>query len=97
VTGLVRALAAELGIHSIRVNAVNPATVDTTMVGPPFKARLAEAIEENPAAAGIFSKSLPITAAECIDISNAVLYLASEEARYVTALSMAVDAGSSQF
>jgi SDR family mycofactocin-dependent oxidoreductase len=97
VTGMVRALAHELGQHNIRVNAVNPATVDTIMVGPDFKAHLNEAIAENPAPAGIFNKSLPITAAEPIDISNAVLYLASDESRYVTALSLSVDAGNSQY
>ncbi len=97
VTGMVRALAHELGQHNIRVNAVNPATVDTVMVGPDFKAHLSEAIAENPAVAGIFNKSLPITAAEPIDISNAVLYLASDESRYVTALSLSVDAGNSQY
>jgi NAD(P)-dependent dehydrogenase (short-subunit alcohol dehydrogenase family) len=67
------------------------------MVGPDFKAHLNEAIAENPAPAGIFNKSLPITAAEPVDISNAVLFLASDESRYVTALSLSVDAGNSQY
>ncbi len=97
VTGMVRALAHELGQHNIRVNAVNPATVDTVMVGPPFKAVLADAIAENPGPAAMFTKSLPIDAAEPIDISNAVLFLASDEARYVTAVNFSVDAGNSQY
>ncbi|ODU07074.1 MAG: 3-ketoacyl-ACP reductase [Pseudonocardia sp. SCN 72-86] len=97
VTGMVRALAHELGTHNVRVNAVNPATVATEMVGPSFKAVLEEAIEENPGPAGIFTKSLPITAAEPVDISNAVLFLASDESRFVTALSLSVDAGNSQY
>jgi NAD(P)-dependent dehydrogenase (short-subunit alcohol dehydrogenase family) len=97
VTGMVRALAHELGEHNIRVNAVNPATVDTAMVGPSFRAVLSEAIAENPRPAAIFTKSLPIDAADPVDISNAVLYLASDESRFVTALSLAVDAGNSQY
>jgi (+)-trans-carveol dehydrogenase len=37
--------------------------------------------------------SLPIPWVESIDISNAVLFLASDEARYVTGTTMLVDAG----
>ena len=97
VTGMVRALAHELGVHNVRVNAVNPATVDTEMVGPTFKEALTEAIADNPGPAGIFTKSLPIAAADPVDISNAVLFLASDESRFVTAHSLAVDAGNSQY
>jgi SDR family mycofactocin-dependent oxidoreductase len=97
VNGLVRALAHELGVHNVRVNAVNPATVDTEMVGPTFKQALDEAIAENPGPAGIFTKSLPIAAADPLDISNAILFLASDESRFVTAHSLAVDAGNSQY
>jgi SDR family mycofactocin-dependent oxidoreductase len=97
VTGMVRALAHELGVHNIRVNAINPSTVDTEMVGPSFRSVLSEAIAENPGPAGIFTKSLPIDALDPADISNAVLFLASDESRFVTALSMAVDAGASQY
>ena len=36
---------------------------------------------------------MPITAVEPVDISNAIVFLASDEARYVTGQILAVDAG----
>jgi NAD(P)-dependent dehydrogenase (short-subunit alcohol dehydrogenase family) len=42
----------------------------------------------------IFMNSLPVELVDPEDISNAVLFLASDEARYITGLTMTVDAGS---
>ena len=45
----------------------------------------------------MFTNMLPVEVTEPVDISNAVLFLASDEARYVTALTMTVDAGNTQY
>ena len=91
VVGLCRSLANELAGHHIRVNTVHPAGVDTPMVTG------AETIEpfisRNPELGAIFTNGMPVEALEPRDVSNAVLWLASEEARYVTGAALTVDAG----
>ncbi len=90
--GVMRTLANELATHSIRVNSVHPTGVDTPMlVG---MAGLPERIESNPDVRSIFLNSLPVDVIAPEDVSDAVLYLASDESRYVTGLTMTVDAGS---
>ncbi|NYE18151.1 mycofactocin-coupled SDR family oxidoreductase [Microbacterium immunditiarum] len=98
VVGLMRTLALELAPHMIRVNSVHPTVVDTPMVNNDATYRLFRPDLENPtaedfkeAAAGI--NALPIPWVEAVDISNAVLWLASDEARYVTGVPLPVDAG----
>jgi SDR family mycofactocin-dependent oxidoreductase len=95
VTGLARAFAHELAQHNIRVNSIHPTGVETPMgeMGSAFPDLLAG----NPRLAGMMTNSLPIEATQPVDISNAVLFLASDEARYVTALAMTVDAGNTQY
>jgi SDR family mycofactocin-dependent oxidoreductase len=96
VTGLMRALAAELAPHMIRVNSVHPTTVDTPMVQNPALYEvfgMPGASREQVAEAFKPLNSLPIPWVDPIDISNAVLFLASDESRYVTGLTMTVDAG----
>ncbi|SDH61988.1 mycofactocin-coupled SDR family oxidoreductase [Pseudonocardia oroxyli] len=99
VTGLMRSLAVELAPHDIRVNSVHPATVDTPMVANEVTYRaftngLPNPTREQAAAAmrGLHALDIPWT--EPRDISNAVLYLASEEARYTTGTTMVIDGGS---
>src|ERR1700689_4530901 len=91
VVGICRSLANELASHHIRVNSVHPAGVDTPMVtGPetiePFLSR-------SPELGAIFTNGLPVEALDPRDVSNAVLWLASEEASYVTGAALTVDAG----
>jgi NAD(P)-dependent dehydrogenase (short-subunit alcohol dehydrogenase family) len=50
-------------------------------------------LERHPTLGPIFWNALPVKFVEPQDISNAVLYLASDESRYVTGLSLTVDAG----
>jgi SDR family mycofactocin-dependent oxidoreductase len=95
VTGLARAFAHELAEHNIRVNSLHPTGVETAMgemaaVYPPL-------LEKHPRLGGMLTNSLPIDVTQPRDQSNAVLFLASDEARYVTALAMTVDAGNTQY
>lgn len=100
VNGLTRSLALELAQESIRVNAVGPTNVDTPMIMNPAvfellapdlapEARTKEVIADRFAA----TMAMPIPWVEPVDISNAVLWLASDEARYVTGIFLPVDAG----
>jgi SDR family mycofactocin-dependent oxidoreductase len=96
VAGMVRVLTNELGPHNIRVNAVNPGRVDTDMIGLGFQREFEAAIATNPTLASAFRKSLPMASADPADISDAVLYLASDESRFVTGLFLSVDGGGAQ-
>jgi SDR family mycofactocin-dependent oxidoreductase len=91
VVGICRSLANELASHRIRVNTVHPAGVDTPMVTG------AETIEpfvsRSPELGALFVNGLPVEALAPRDVSNAVLWLASDEARYVTGAALTVDAG----
>jgi SDR family mycofactocin-dependent oxidoreductase len=89
--GIARSLANELATHRIRVNTVHPAGVTTVMSAS--LGGLMPLLEQNPDLGPIFMNSLPIDQVEPIDVSNAVLFLASDEARYVTGLEFTVDAG----
>jgi SDR family mycofactocin-dependent oxidoreductase len=100
VVGLMRTLALELAPDMIRVNSVLPTTVNTEMIqnaaayallAPdlPEQDRTKEWLRERFQALN----ALPIPWVEPVDISNAVLWLASEEARYVTGVALPVDAG----
>lgn len=97
VVGLMRTLALELAPHMIRVNSLHPTQVDTPMIqnqetwtlftGKPDGTR-----EEF----GVVSGSaipLPIPWVESVDVSNALLFLASDEARYITGVPLPVDGG----
>ncbi len=95
VNGLGKAFAAELAEHSIRVNTLHPTGVDTVM--GQMGAAYPPLLEKNPRIGGMLTNMLPIDVTEPRDQSNAVLFLASDEARYVTGLSMTVDAGNTQY
>jgi SDR family mycofactocin-dependent oxidoreductase len=97
VVGLMRTAAVELAPYNIRVNSVHPTTVDTPMVAnePVYGLFLGvESATRSEAEAGMKAMhALPVPWVEAIDISNAVLWLASDEARYVTGTTQVVDAG----
>ena len=98
VVGLMRTLAAELAPHMIRVNSVHPTGVDTTMIQNEALRRLLRPDIEHPTreqAGEWFAAThlLPVPWVEPRDISNAVLFLASDEARYITGVTLPVDAG----
>jgi (+)-trans-carveol dehydrogenase len=98
VVGLMRTLAQELAPYMIRVNSVHPTSVNTPMImnEPAFRLirpDLANPQPEDLGAAFIGLNALPIPWVEPVDISNAVLWLASDESRYVTGVTLPVDAG----
>ncbi|MDI1289172.1 MAG: mycofactocin-coupled SDR family oxidoreductase [bacterium] len=90
--GVANALANELAIHHIRVNTVHPAGVNTPLITQ-NRGSLEPMIANNPDLGPVFMNALPVDLLESIDVSNAVLYLASDESRYVTGLQLKVDAG----
>ena len=81
----------ELAGHHIRVNTVHPAGVDTPMVTG--RETLEPFVSRSPELGAIFTNGLPVEALDPRDVSNAVLWLASDEARYVTGAAVTVDAG----
>jgi SDR family mycofactocin-dependent oxidoreductase len=102
VVGLMRSLANELAPHGIRVNSVHPTNVDTPLiqnaaVASAFRPDLDRApSREEFADAAKTMNMLDIPWVEPVDIANACLFLASDEARYITAVTLPVDAGSTQ-
>ncbi len=91
VVGIARTMANELARHNIRVNTVHPTGVDTPM-GTGLGG-LEPLLNRDPNLGPIFMNTLPVEMVDPRDISNAVLFLASDEARYVTGLEFTVDAG----
>ena len=91
VVGIARTMANELASHKIRVNTVHPTGVDTPMGNG--LGGLEPLTNRDPNLGPIYLNTLPVETVEPRDISNAVLFLASDEARYVTGLEFTVDAG----
>jgi (+)-trans-carveol dehydrogenase len=98
VVGLMKSLALELAPHSIRVNSVHPTTVNTDMILNDTTYRLFRPDLDAPTvddASEAFTQlnALPTRWVEARDVSNALLFLASDEARYITGVALPVDAG----
>ena len=93
VLGLMRSLAQELAPYNIRVNAVIPTGVNTPMI---HNAAMDKFVAENPAMMANLSNMLPIPEVQPVDISNAIVWLCSDAARYVTAIALPIDAGFTQ-
>jgi SDR family mycofactocin-dependent oxidoreductase len=99
VVGLMRTLALELAPHSIRVNSIHPTNVDTPMIMNQatfklFRPDLDEPNRDDFEQAALAMNALPVAWVDPVDISNAVLFLASDEARYITGVTLSIDAGS---
>ena len=90
VVGLMRTLARQLGPHSIRVNTVHPGGVGTAMSTNDSMRRF---LVENEAFANSVTNVLPVRMVEPLDVSNAVVWLGSDAARFVTGVTLPVDAG----
>ena len=99
VVGVMRSFAVELGQHMIRVNTVNPTHVSTPMIMNEGTWKLFRPDLENPGPEDMapicqMFHTLPIPWVDPVDISNAVLFFASDESRYITGVTLPVDAGS---
>lgn len=90
VVGLMRSYANMLAPHSIRVNSVHPGAVDTPMIVNEGFGALAAA---HPDELSKLAHLMPVEMLETVDISNAILWLCSDEARYVTGVTLPVDGG----
>jgi SDR family mycofactocin-dependent oxidoreductase len=93
--GIAKTMANELAQHSVRVNVVHPTGVLTELTNG--LGHISELIEANPLFNGTFQNALPVARVEPADITSAVLHLASDDARYVTGIEYAVDAGNTGF
>jgi NAD(P)-dependent dehydrogenase (short-subunit alcohol dehydrogenase family) len=90
VVGLMRSYANALAPHRIRVNSVHPTGVNTPMVVNDVMQQWPAA---DPSVADAMTNALPVDMVEPVDISNAILWLVSDDARYVTGVTLPVDAG----
>ena len=90
VIGLMRSWANYLAPHMIRVNSVAPTTVRTPMAGG---GDIQGILKHSPELAGSLLNAMPVDAVDPMDISNAILWLVSDDARYITGTVIPVDAG----
>lgn len=105
VVGLMKAFSNELAPYRIRVNTVHPTGVDSPGMGREGWRTALPILQKNPMAMSGAANTLPdldadpqqpyapVPGLNCVEISNAVLWLASDEARYVTGVQLPVDAG----
>jgi SDR family mycofactocin-dependent oxidoreductase len=97
--GYVEQMALHLAPRFIRVNAVHPTNVNTHLLHNDglysmFRPDLEKPTREDVIPAFTYFQAMPIPYVEPVDISNLVLFLASDEARYITGQQIRVDAGS---
>lgn len=98
IVGLMRTMANELAPHRIRVNTVHPTNVDTHMIQNPgtwgmFAPDDPEPTQEKAMPGFMSLNALEVPWIDPVDIANAVLFLSSDEARYVTGVALPIDAG----
>ena len=90
VVGLMRAYANSLAPHQIRCNTVHPGGVNTPMV---VNDGFSQFMEAHPDAGSTFVNPMQVSLLDPSDISNAIIFLCSEEGRYITGVTLPVDAG----
>jgi SDR family mycofactocin-dependent oxidoreductase len=88
--GLMRSCANWLAPHSIRVNTVHPTGVNTPMI---MNEVMSAQLAKNSGQAGKLANLMPVPYVESIDVSNAIAYLVADSGRYVTGVTLPVDAG----
>lgn len=97
VTGMTRAFAAELGKHRIRVNSVHPGAVNTPMGSGDMVSAIQRTNESNPPLAAMGTPFLPQWSVDAEDIADAVVFLASDQAKFITAEHLSIDLGAQYF
>jgi SDR family mycofactocin-dependent oxidoreductase len=97
VRGMAKAFAAELGKHNIRVNSVHPTGVATPMGSGGMAAELMAAIGGDERLGAMFMNMMPVDITQPEDVADTVLFLASDESKYITAHEIAPDAGVTEF
>jgi SDR family mycofactocin-dependent oxidoreductase len=92
--GLMRVYANLLAQQNIRVNSIHPSGVETPMINNEFTQQWLTrlAAEENSPGFGA-GNALPVAILQADDIANAVAWLVSDQARYITGVTLPVDAG----
>ena len=93
IVGLMRAYANFLAQYKIRVNSVHPAGVDTPMIDNDFTRSWLDGMAQQEHGGPDMGNALPVEVLQAEDIANAVLWLVSDAARYVTGVALPVDAG----
>jgi len=85
IVGMTEALAVELAPYNIRVNAISPGMIDTPMIDP---------IKKDPQQEkGILARIPMHRVADAQEVSNLVLFLASDESSYMTGSTVVIDGG----
>ena len=97
VTGMTRGFAAELGKHGIRVNSVHPGGVNTPMGSGDMMSAIERTNASNPKLALMGTTFIEPAWAESEEIADAVAFLVSDQARFITAEHLSVDGGSQYF
>ncbi|MGW4340157.1 mycofactocin-coupled SDR family oxidoreductase [Rhodococcus koreensis] len=97
VTGMTRAFAAELGKHNVRVNSIHPGAVATPMGSEDMITALQRVTETNPTLGIMGTPFLPQRAAEPNEIADTVLFLASDDSRYISGEHISIDGGAQYF
>ena len=91
VVGLMRSYANILAPHSIRVNTRAPDRRPHAHGGQ--RGDAGSSCEPDPPMGQAMANALPVDMVEPVDISNAILFLVSDDGRYVTGVTLPVDAG----
>lgn len=97
VRGMAKAFAAELARHNIRVNSVHPTGVSTPMGSGGMQAEINAAIAGDQRLGAMFLNMMPVDITQPEDVADTVLFLASDESKFVTAHELSPDAGVTEF
>ena len=91
--GLMRVYANLLASQNIRVNSIHPAGVDTPMIDNDFTRKWLSQLTAETNAGPDMSNALPVQVLDAADIANTVAWLVSDAGRYITGVTLPVDAG----
>jgi SDR family mycofactocin-dependent oxidoreductase len=97
VRGMAKAFAAELAKDGIRVNSVHPTGVNTPMGSGRMQEELGAAMAGDQRLGAMFMNMMPVDSTEPSDVADTVLFLASDESKFITAHEIAPDAGVTEF